>query len=683
MSASVNIASTPSRPDRFEAVQTARKFFLDHLAELLRDSRLISESAVSAIVLGSGNYYDAMISKRRQGSFKEEVRGLTSSRISLVGDDDLELDIRLDNLCNRLAQGTSVPLWKTHLRFATLLSRPDLPKNDNPVGPRGITEGLNSLFKAAGASSLDKKLELLDRIEVALLTGLPGIYSQLDELLQEIGVETATPPIASTQSSPPATASKPETRPEAVPLGGGEARTIPAGSVLLSQAALDNLMFRLDQMERTRHNSTDFLTATSPKLEALIPELFADAGTPAETPPPVLQSDALGIPANSFEGRAIDLTGRFCETLFKDTSLPAVLREAVAKLQIRIAKLAIRDRTLFARADNPCRLLIDRMGALLIGLPANAPATDPRCRIVGEISERLRQEPDADAAAFANAAGELEALIEARRQQAIEAAAPYLPFLRQLDRREQADREIADYYARLHLQALPELLRNFIVQDWKRLLERAWFEQGPDSPAWRERTETLNALIWSFQPKADGDQRRALAQKLPAVLQAIKEGMEVLNLPAETQTHILDACFELQTRAMRPANGNSSLTPASMAIGTTEAHHGISQQSVGRLEAGNRVLHTIDYLLPPGGDSRGADFTNGTWMELQLDGVPQVLCLCQQSTATGRCLFFNPETDLAVAIHPLLLAEQLRKGAARNLEQPGLSATLLARISAP
>ncbi|WP_374325452.1 DUF1631 family protein [Azonexus sp.] len=679
----MNTAPNASHIDRFQSSQAARKFFLDHLSELLRDSRLISESAIAAMIGGCGKYFDEMMNKRRLGSFEEEARGLTSSRISLVGDDDLELDIRLDHLCSRLIESTSVPLWKTHLRFATILGRPDLPKNDNPVGPRGVTQGLHDLFSAAGASSLEKKFELLDRIEVALLTSLPGIYGQLDDFLQSIGVEVTQPPIASTQPPSHTAAHKPEPQVAVSTAPAGSERPASATHPLLSQGALENLMFRLDQMERSQQNSLDFLTATSPNLESLIPELFGEAGSStSEIVPLVLQSDALGIPANSLEGQAIDLTGRFFNSLFNDPTIPDILKETVAKLQVRVARIAVRDRNLFSHTDHPCRQFIDRLAKLLYGLPLTVSASHPVCQKMLETCDRLRQDTTGDAAAFAAAAAELEAQINARHQKIFDAAAPYHPFLRQLDRREQADREIAEYYARMHLDTLPELLRNFILQDWKRLLERAWFEQGQDGPAWRERTETLNALVWSFRPKADGEQRRSLAQKLPGVLQAVKEGMETLGIAAETQTRILDTCFELQTRAMRP-NGSEAPPQVGASVALAEVHqgHGIRQLSIGWLEAGNRALHTMDYLLPPATEGRNPVYSAGEWMEIKVEDVDQQLCLCLQSANTGRCLFFNPENNLALAIHPQLLAEQLKKGSSRHLGQPGLFATLLARIS--
>lgn len=384
-----NVKSAPKtdRPDRYDILLECRSYYLAQLAALLRDCQLVSEAAIAAILQGTGKHFDDMQVSRRLGSFSEEARGLTSSRISLVGDDDLELNIRLDGLCNRLAESTSVPLWKTHLRFITLLDRPDLPKTHNPVGPQGIIQGLQTLFKAAGATTLDDKLDLLDRIEIVLGEGLPAIYTQIDGLLDRAGAATAQASIVSAQEAPrPATAkpaaSLPTTTGNAAPgsagnesllarlaatAGGGTG--IATGAQLLSQVALDNLMFRLEQLERTQRNDSDFLTASSPNLEALIPELFADSPKPAAAAARPVRARELGIPGNTSEGQAIDAVGAFCDAIFADPELPEALKLLIASLQVSLVKLAIKDRSLFTRNDHPARGTIDRLGRAFMARP--------------------------------------------------------------------------------------------------------------------------------------------------------------------------------------------------------------------------------------------------------------------------------------------------------------------------
>ena len=188
--------------DSFHVLSDTRALFLKHLGALLQDSDLLSAPAIQAIQNGAGAYFDEMVSTTRRGTFAEEADGLTSSRITLVGEEDLELGIRLDNMTARLFESTGCNLWRTHLRFVTLLRRPDLPKSANPVGPKGIAQGLTAMFEATGAGAINKKLELLDRIEACLLAGLPDLYAEINSALGRSGIEAAQPTIIGSQDSP-------------------------------------------------------------------------------------------------------------------------------------------------------------------------------------------------------------------------------------------------------------------------------------------------------------------------------------------------------------------------------------------------------------------------------------------------------------------------------------------------
>lgn len=691
----MTLPSQAGRFDRFDILKACRSAFLEQLSTLLRDSRLVSEAAINAVVDGTGRHFDAMQVSQRTGSFEEEARGLTSSRITLVGDDDLELDIRFDNLCKRLAESTSVQLWKTHLRFVTLLGRPNLPKTQNPVGPEGIVAGLQSLFAAAGASSLDEKLDLLDRIEALLREGLPVIYTSIDALLDKAGAEAAQPAIVGSSEAPRPAASAPaQPQAPAAAVAGPAAQGIlsqlagkaakggqpAAGSSLLSHAALDNLMFRLDQLERSQRNSTDFLTATSPKLESLIPGLFSDAQDNSAPPLQPVRSHELGVPSATAEGQAIDAVGQFYSAVFADPDLPDTLKLMIAELQVIMVRLALKDRTLFSRADHPLRLLLDRIGAVFIAVPANADRQHPLCRKLSEIISRLKAGFGGNTEGIGIAADAVSELLAEQLQEISGQAAAYLPLLHQIDRRDQAAGDIRRLLETQDIGGLPPVLQDFCRQEWKRLLEKAWFEEGTDGPTWQNHARTLSALLWTFRPKADSEERQALARELPQVLKSVKAGMEQLGMSADAQATVLDACFELQTRAMRPAGGtNATQAPPIPA----PPYKGSRQMTQGRVEAGDLVLHTLDFPSPPGGELPKSLPAPGAWLSVPLEGIEHSLCLCHRSSSSGRSLLFSPDPRLALSIHPQLLELRLRDGSIRQLGEPPLFLRLINQALAP
>lgn len=89
-------------PESAETISACRALFLQRFDALLKEAPLLSGPAIQAILRGVGIYFDDVIGSRRGGAFRAEVDGMTASRLTLVDEDDLELEIRLDNLSAKL-----------------------------------------------------------------------------------------------------------------------------------------------------------------------------------------------------------------------------------------------------------------------------------------------------------------------------------------------------------------------------------------------------------------------------------------------------------------------------------------------------------------------------------------------------------------------------------------------------
>lgn len=672
--------------DRFDVTLGCRALFLDDLRKLLLSSGTVSEAGARAICEGAGGYFDGILNSRGTGSFKEEANGLTSSHITLVGEDDLELGIRLDELSARLFETTANDLWKIHLRFITLLSRPELPKNDNPVGPKAVARGLDKMFQAAAADTLDQKLALLERIEGLLREGLPPLYARINDYLEHSRVEAAPPMIVSaTESRLPNSATfggvnVPTAHSAPTPgsvligrLGGTptDDRSTPSpggfAHALLNQATLDALFSRLDdiQYKQTRRGETDFLKATSPDLASLLPGLFTDR-TPAAKGMPPLKAAELGIMPGAAEGPVIDAVGLLCEALLADPDLPDPLKQLISGLQIALVKVALRDSALFTSPGHPMQSLLDRLEEAFFGTRPGSEQETLGQRL-NELVAPLRSNFSGDEATINDVGEQLDALLAERRSRIASAAAPCLSLFLAVDRRNEAKPAIEALYARAGLAGQSAAIRQFFTGPWQRLLEQAWLAGGEQGADWKRTAGVVEALLWSFRPKADAEERKRLARQLPEILNTLKQGMEQLQLSQNVQSELLDHCFELQTRAMRRAGNAETAAPE-----TARAAQPASGEPVrGRLSEGDCVLHTLD-LDDNAATERAADVRIGDWLAVAVDEALSIQATVCEISASGRCLLFDPALPFALAIHPRLLEAQLKDGAARFLDRPGL-----------
>lgn len=669
-------------PDRFELTRDCRAYYLERLGWLLRSGGLLSEMACQALLDGVGKHYDKMVNNPQRGNFSEEARGLTSSRITLVADDELELGILLDHVTSRLfEEGATGELWRAQQRFMTLLGRPDMQRGDNPVGPRGISEGLRAMFAAADASSLDQKQNLIDCLENQLREGLPWVYDEVCNFLDQAGVAANQPnivikPSDRRRSHRDTVVRSAENAPQVLhgllARQSGSRDSTAAGSyrasTLLSQAAIDNLLFRLEAFEQPTIVEDDFLSGNTPALETLLPGLFADQPAPAPAAPRrPLNSHELRVPPTTAEGLAIDSAAMICQTIATAPELPEVLKALVASLEVSIVRIAIKDASLFSDAEHPCRRFINALGRAVLGLPLDVSAQHPLCQRLATIVKTLRQDRSGGTASYVVALRELQVAIDERESMIDRAAAAYLPLFAQLDRRDQADHAVNALFTRLGVEREPADIRSFLERIWRHLLERIWLHDGPDSLAWQQHVQALDTLLWSFQPKPEQADRKRMAQELPGVLRVINAGMERMKMSPDDRTHVLDAFISRQREALR----RTTAEPQPIAP-TTPARQPLPPVTTNILKAGTLVLHTLDLAATDLAEPPQPPCQPGDWLELPVAGQRCALRVCRQSRYSGRSLLLNPDLDLALAIHPQLLTQQLSAGEAIRLSQCNL-----------
>jgi len=138
-------SSTPkkSSEDPFFVLRYCREHFQRRLTEIARLSGISSPAVLEAFSREIGEEHDelASASSTKPDGFGQTA-GLTASRISLVGHDDLELDIRIGEISNHLKDNDRIDSWRVQLRYMTLLHQ---PKTDGDYG--------QSAERAASASS--------------------------------------------------------------------------------------------------------------------------------------------------------------------------------------------------------------------------------------------------------------------------------------------------------------------------------------------------------------------------------------------------------------------------------------------------------------------------------------------------------------------------------------------------
>ena len=662
--------------DPFFILQECRDLLVRRISDIARQCGITDARVLDALNREIGEAHDELASAEQQEGF-EQTHGLTASRISLVGNDDLELDIRIGDITSHLKDDEHIDHWRVQLRYMTLLQRPGMTADDNPVGLETIRRGLWVLCRESGGT-LDQQFGRLERIEEMLALKLPEIYMEVNEILERRGVEpapaqlirqtgSARAPSGSGAGNTTGGGSTPgagnplaalqqtmqQQQSSDIPFSGGFAGA-PGGNFAIDASTmvmLGHLFERLGAIERQQASTM------------LQPHTLDD--NPLQPPRP-LRSQDLDLPAGKPTAIILDTLSLIFDAIFASPDLPDVIKTLLGRLQIPLLKRAILDPAFFADTQHPARQLVNRMARAAIGLPQNIARDDPLCREIATLADAARAALESKDGDLTTHLAELDAMI-ARRDAAIQAAIQ--PYIRQVLGHESRENALASAQAWLQktlVRTSEPAFIDFLSVHWVRLMQKACLEAGIGGQLWKEGEATIEHLLWSVQPKQTQEERQKLMTVIPALIKRIGAGLDTIAVSQEARKPFMDACFDLQTNALRGRASGSA--PPRLQEPSAAPKTPALPQRVRILEEQGIVVQYLGQPVQPASPWRsGKQSTRaGDWLKFNMpDGTNLCGLYCWQAPNSQTILLHNREWGYAVALAPQLLEQQLQTGGAR------------------
>ncbi len=657
--------------DRFFVLRYCREQFQRRIEEIAREAGISSAPVLAALSVAIGEAHDKLAASAERDGFSR-TSGLTASSISLVGNDDLELDIRINDLIQHLKNNDRIDHWRVQLRYMTLLERPGMSMENSPLGLEPIRQGLWALSRASGVD-LEQQLDQIEALEKALQDKLPEVYTELNGLLEHHGINTAPAQIVRRPDGKPVSEAASFTSragnalaslqhalwqregglPPALPGGSGNTTEngLPASAALLNASAmmmLKQLSERLQALEKQR-------LATSHELT-----------TEADAPPSPLRvwrSQDVDLPPGSPAAVALDTLALIFEVIFADPELPEAVKAAIGRLQIPLLRQAIANPHFFSDTQHPARQLINRLAHAALGLPPETGYDDPLCIRLKKVAQAACNALDAGTSDLSAPRSELDTLIAEREQAVTTAAQPFLRLLAEHEAHTASQAASREWLMRTTAAVPYPEIRQFLAQCWLPAMQSAHLEGGASGERWVRCNTAVAELLWSFQAKETADERKQLLLLIPALLKRINAELDQAGISTEARKPFLDACFELQTAALRNRKALSDRAVAEENAAMPEA---APEEAVWHTADGRSLL-----CFPPGaaerppGPQRGSAWPEGSWIAFRV--APEKTLygrLCARS-ASGTLLLYNPAWPYAVALPPAQLERQLHLAQAR------------------
>jgi hypothetical protein len=544
------------RAEQAESSQEQTEFF-DAMRQIRLQRDEVEERFRKYIADGFGDFLT--------GRFKEKEKAKEHSgetmELSLVENDSLEQDLAIEGMSKKARALFSDPLYAIRRRLESLTARKDLPEDVIPLDPGVLAQAYRD---AVGILNQSVAIELIifKFFDKYVLSDLGELYADINNYLIE---KKLLPDLQPQQNIQTGHFRRPPMPSPSSKVGGepaeGEVQDGNEFFAMLQQAVTQGVAqgsgtwpMPGGPMGGVGMGSGPWPSGVSGGVVAATPDVLSALSTLQHQPAPAegLSPEALrtnimdtvseirGVAiqgVNPIEQTTIDIVSMLFDFIFDDKSLPDTVKVHIGRLQIPMIKVAILDKDLFARKNNPARKLLNTLAQSADGW-ADESNEEQQALLdrMDEIINRVVDEFEDDIDVFEHALLDFEAFLEDRKEKAeqkeeqaakVDQGKENLIIAKAVSK--QAIEQVLDG------SEVPDEVAHFLRTTWKDLLIILFMRNGSDSDIWKKVLNIAVTLVWSLQPKPTQIERQELSITLPALIRSLKEGMRRMSYGEEEQ----------------------------------------------------------------------------------------------------------------------------------------------------
>jgi hypothetical protein len=381
------------------------------------------------------------------------------------------------------------------------------------------------------------------------------------------------------------------------------------------------------------------------------------------------------------EENTLDLLSAIFETVFRDENISQETRDLIAFLQVPVLKAALADKEFFFQEAHPARRLIDLLSH--IGWEQRQGPHDALFSAMQRSVERVGRDAEREPQAFAEALAELEASVREDQHAAAAAIAQPIASALQQEKIAHAARSATSAVAlRIGNGDVLAFVETFLENKWVAVMTIAYSVEDDKPGAVEHASRTMDELIWSVQPKPAAPERKRLIGKLPALLAALNQWLDIIKWQEADRLQFFAELAECHASIVRAP---LELSPERQVEIALEVAQKAAQR---RLERQQRAAAPAAAEAPaepePDAAAVAVDaLQRGMWIEVaQADAAPRKVKLAWISPLRTLFIFSTDARQEAFSMSGQALAELFRAGQAHKIASDGLVVRALSRVMA-
>ncbi|MBE0473001.1 DUF1631 family protein [Rhodoferax sp.] len=662
------IAHSPGLPER-DQLRLSRQFLDKKAAALCAQFPALLRQALQSKQVTSSQFGELAMGELSHDLLEQMDETQVQERVEMA---------RVLRLVHNSAQDS---LCELDSYMSTLLGRDQIRPEGNPLRPKIYLKVLHELLVDAAVPT-STRIIWFGYMATPLGKALKGSYASLAKNIQSYGV----PPLLSVKKVEP---QRPSVQPEQANLltldrvhglfaGQSTVQQNKAPDEAEAQFSGEFESNAWDAQEDTDEPTTDF-AATIPAAFMALQNMNQVEDVVARLPqgqraPPGTASQSESIRQkyrrrcqNSAQVLSFEVMCQMLDNLLQDTRLLGPIRRVIEDLEPALFRLVKVDVRFFNNKLHPARRLLQEVTQRGLAFDSvDAPGYALFIRSLHRYVNPLSRMPVHSAEPFELALRNLNAMWSeqsAVTSQTVEQAMQALG--RAEERNLRAEKMVAALEQIPDMQRVNASVAQFLYGPWAQVMAYAELNnvEGVEDPGGYK--ELVNLLLWSAQPELTRQHVASLTREMARLLSKLREGLALINYPANQTSLFFDVLTQLHQQALRPSIGESrqqNIAPKENPLG--DYKHWLAPeeaQASGFMEmfdeapppapadgadlAGKPMLESVlpqaSQVEPVSSAAELAQLTVGAWLEMRVQGTWQRSQLSWISPQSSLYLFTN------------------------------------------
>lgn len=247
------------------------------------------------------------------------------------------------------------------------------------------------------------------------------------------------------------------------------------------------------------------------------------------------------------EKATIEIVALMFQAILAEDRIPPGIRVWIARLQMPVLRVALEDPEFLGTTTHPARMLIDRMGSVVMGFDAAGGHGASMEQEIKRVVQVVEQYPETGKKVYQVVYEEFEKFLS----KFLTEKGPAKEVVSVAQQVEQKETLAIQYTIEMRnmLRDMPvrDEIRSFLFKVWAEVLAVAAVRKGPQHADTLTLKKTATDLVWSASAKPSRTERAKVIQELPHLLLRLRTGMTLLGVPpAEQEAHIKSVSDTLQ-----------------------------------------------------------------------------------------------------------------------------------------